>query len=169
MSGPQIVIEMDSNEAKLWAGFQRIMRGEEGIEKGMGKVAGETRKAAAEQAALERAAKRTIDSVLTPQERYNQKIAELNTLYSKSLLNVNQFRSALSQLDAQYNTTQGAAEKTHGSMANIGQAGEKTFGAAALASLGAYVTGLVSISAALGLVADGFAAVDVPPSPNLHV
>ncbi len=137
MSGPQIVVEMDSDEAKLWAGFQRIMRGEEGMEKGMGKVAGETRKAAAEQAALERAAKRVIDSVMTPQERYNAKIAELNRLYGASKLSVDQFRAATQRAGSQLDAT--------------GQAGEKAFGAAAVASVGRYVGGLASIATVLGI------------------
>ena len=102
MPGPQIVVEMDANEAKLWSAYQRIIQGETQMEAGMKKVSRATNEAAKEQRDLERSAKRVLDSIATPQEKFNQKLQELGRLFTASKLTAEQFRAAVTKVRTEY-------------------------------------------------------------------
>ncbi len=84
---------------------------------------------------LQDAAKRVAESV-DPQTKYNNRIAELAQLVTKAGL-----------------STEHAAEKARqyrAQLEGVGVAGEKAFGAQAVASIGRYLAGFLSVGAAIG-------------------
>ena len=143
-AGPQIVVEMDADEAKMWQKFKRIEQAEGGVEAALKAIGRAGKAAAADQAVLERAAVRVLKSIETPQERHNQKIAELNRLYGANKLTVDQFRRALTQVREEYARATTATEENTGALENAADAGSRAFGSAMLSQ----VKGLL---AALGL------------------
>ena len=143
-AGPQIVVEMDADEAKMWQKFKRIEQAEGGVEAALKAIGRAGKAAAADQAVLERAAVRVLKSIETPQERHNQKIAELNRLYGANKLTVDQFRRALTQVREEYARATTATEENTGALENAADAGSRAFGSAMLSR----VKGLL---AALGL------------------
>lgn len=102
MANPQIVVEMDADEAKMWQKFKRIENAEGGVEAALKAIGRAAKGAAGEQADLERAALRVLKSIETPQQRYNQQIAELNRLFVANKLTVDQFRAAVARVDGEY-------------------------------------------------------------------
>ncbi len=160
MPGSQVVVEMDANEAKLWAAFQRIVQGEAQMETGMKKVSKATNDAAKEQRELERSAKRVLESIATPQDRYNAKITELNKLYGASKLTVDQFRAALTKVRNEYAALNDAATKNAQKTEDASVANAKAFGPEPLAAIGRYAAGILSLSAAIGIIKQGFTDMD---------
>ncbi|MDD8027906.1 MAG: hypothetical protein PHI34_15510, partial [Acidobacteriota bacterium] len=119
---------MDANEAKLWSAYQRIVQGEVQMETGMKKVSRATSEAAKEQRELERSAKRVLDSISTPQEKFNQKLQELGRLFAASKLTVEQFRTAVTKVRAEYDALNSAADAQSRTLDKAAQAGTRAFG-----------------------------------------
>ena len=135
MPGPQIVVEMDANEAKLWSAYQRIIQGETQMEAGMKKVSRATNEAAKEQRDLERSAKRVLDSIATPQEKFNQKLQELGRLFTASKLTAEQFRAAVTKVRTEYDALNRVVDTQSQTLEKAAQAGTRAFGPQMLASV----------------------------------
>lgn len=121
----QIVVEMDANEARLWSAFQKVASGTVEMETGMKKVSRATNEAAKEQRELERSAKRVLDSIATPQERFNQRLQELGRLYSANKLTVEQFRTALTKVRTEYDALTATVADNSKEQAELERAAKK--------------------------------------------
>ena len=146
MSNPQIVVEMDADEAKMWQKFKRIENAEGGVEAALKAIGRATKDVSNENAKMERAAAQTLRSIQTPQERYNQKIGELKHLYDKNKLSLDQYRRAVEQVESQYK--------------RASDSGEDAFGDKALRNLVQYTAGIASIAALLGKAVQMFHDLD---------
>jgi len=130
MADGGIVIEMSSEESKLWRGFQSIIAQQTKMEGGLQKVGAAGNKAAAEQRKLEQAAKRVYEQTRSPQERYAAKMQQLNMLVGRGKISQDTYARATRQATEQ--------------MRAAGQAGTNAFGPKMMGM----VTGLIG---ALGL------------------
>lgn len=106
----------------------------------------ETVKESVSQAKLLDAAAQRIAENISPQDKYNRKMAELKVL-------VDSGRLSLSQAEA-------AAKKYGDSLDRAGKTGDKAFGPSALQSVGQMALGVMGVSSALDLVVNAFRAVN---------
>jgi len=130
MSNPQIVVEMDADEAKMWQKFKRIENAEGSVEAALKAIGRAAKQAASDQTDLQRAAVRTLKAIETPQERHNRKIEELNRLYGANKLSVDQFRRALTQVRDEYAKVTDVAQENTGALDEAANAGNRAFGSA---------------------------------------
>lgn len=100
----QLVVEMSAEEAKLWQSMQGIIAQQAKMEGGWSKVAAQSRQAERAQNDMARSAQRVLNEIQTPQERYNSRIKELDTLLQHGKLSQDQYglavRRARDQMDA---------------------------------------------------------------------
>lgn len=141
----EVTLRMTLDEAQAVAAIQRVINRQKQQEKGVEDV-GKKYKEAAKEAAqasrdAERFAARVKDTTATPLEKVASMQARLNDLVKRGLLDQKQAGDYLDQY--------------RGKMQGVAQAGQKTFGADALASVGQFATGLLSVSAALGIIKQG--------------
>lgn len=142
----KIEVEMTAEMSKLWQSFTTIASQAakaEGAIKGTSKAIDQ---AAKEQERLNRAAKAIERDMLTPQEKYNAKIKELDTLLKNAGLSQEAYRRAV--------------VKAKSDLDQAGAAGRAAFGAKALGDLRAMATGAIGVSAAVALVTAAYRTAD---------
>lgn len=110
-----IVVTMSADEAKLWKAQQKVIDQQEKMRRKYGELADTskaTAKAAREEATARAAAERShqkelrkgqalTESLRTPQEQYNQALAEAEELYKKGAISAETHRRRVEQLKAE--------------------------------------------------------------------
>ena len=134
----QIVVEMSSEEAKLYQGIQSIISQQAKMERGFTKIASSSRQAGREAAQLARQAKRVYEETRTPQERYNRKLEDMQRLLEKNKISHDTYRRAAAQAKDE--------------LLGVQQAGTAAFGATAISQLTTFAAGFLSVSNAVGTV-----------------
>jgi len=135
MSGAQINIKMNADEARAWEAFNKLRRGAKGLEDGLEKISAKSRALGKENARLERAAKKVYESTRTPQERYTQKMKELHQLLPRLVGGHETYRRKVAQLREEYKAARTASTSA--------------FGSGAISQLKSYALGFVGISTAI--------------------
>jgi len=105
LSSAQINIKMNADEARAWEAFNKLRRGAKGLEDGLEKISAKSRKLAGENARLARESKKVYDDTRTPQERYYQKLQQLNLMVGKCRISTTTYGRAIKQLNDEYRTT----------------------------------------------------------------
>lgn len=140
-----ITLEMTLDEARYVQAIQRAMAAQTKMEGGAKKVGDELKKATkeAEQAAreLESFAKKTTQINATPVERYRGEMEKLDRALKAG---------AISQ-----ETHRRATERAKQELDAAGKSSDQSFGDQAVEQLANFATGVVSISAAVGVVKQG--------------
>jgi hypothetical protein len=90
-SGPQLIVTMSSDEAKLWRGLQNIIDQEKKVETGAEGITAAARRAERE---LARFAEKTKQIDTSPAERMRAEINKLDAALKKGLLTQEQFNKA---------------------------------------------------------------------------
>jgi hypothetical protein len=140
-----ITLDMTLDESRMVAAFLRAADAQKKVEGGSKKLGDELKKAGkeAEQVArdLDAFAKKTTAINATPLERYRGEMEKLDRAFKSGKISQETF--------------QRATERAKVELSQAGQASDKSFGAQALAQLGSYAAGMLSISAAAGVVKQG--------------
>jgi len=142
MSGPQVVVEMSANEAKMWQAFKRLEQAEGGAENALKRISGAAKESSREHRALERDAKRVYESTRTPQERYNRDLDKLKGHLEANRISTGTYSRAVEKLGQDYRKTQ--------------QSGTAAFGTQALSDLRGLALGMVGVSSAVYQVIAAF-------------
>lgn len=133
---PQLVVEMTSEESKLWQGLQRVIAGEGDLEKALQKVVGASKQVGNEYDANSRAAQRLYDATRTPQEQYNRSLEKYNRLLEDGRIN--------------QETHARAVEMAKHKLEEAGKAGEEAWKKGAESAKG-FITEIAGIASAAGL------------------
>jgi hypothetical protein len=140
-----VTITMSLEQAKAMAALTEVIAKQSQQEAGLGGIVKRSQEAARAQEELGRAAKRVLNEIATPQERFATKQAELNRLFQAGALNQEQYGRAMQQ-------TRGAMEAT-------GEVTESAFGPKAGAHLLNFAAGLTGISISAASVLAGMVAI----------
>lgn len=125
-----------SNVTTKFTGDEKdLLRSQEAIAKGTEKISDEYRKAAKEAAELDRAAKRMLANIETPQEAHNERLKTLNRLLETGRINQEQFERATVK---SHQTLRAQNTQVTSGLSNIAT------------SVGGVVAGYVGVSQAIG-------------------
>jgi hypothetical protein len=140
----EIAYKLTAEEKQALEAIKRIAEAFAGGEGAVKKMTDATKQLSKDQEEMGRAAQRVMREIETPQERYNAKLAELNKLLEAGKLTQDQFGRAAKQ----------AGDELEG----VGKKGTEAFGAKAVGDLKSYITGMVSLHAAIDLAKRGLEA-----------
>jgi hypothetical protein len=138
----EIAYKLTADEKAAVDAIRKVAEAYSGVEGGVKKVSEATKALEREQAEMGRLAKRIMEEAKTPAELYHEEIAKINKLFRDGQIDVRAYESA--------------TKKAHDQMVEAGKAGNAAFGSQAVNTLTGYVTGLLSVSAAIGAVERGF-------------
>ncbi len=149
MGAGEVKFTADMEGAAALKEVQRLSKELGKLEKSFDKLAKSSKKGTTEKIKLDKQAmeldrqrKRVLEQIITPQEKYNKKVKELNVLLRTGRLTQDQYSRAV--------------RKTRDDLKGADRAGQSAFGTGALRRVGTYVAGLATIAQAVRLITDEF-------------
>jgi hypothetical protein len=116
--GEGVQVDITANAQAYEQALQRLGQLQSQFEQKLRGVGETSKKVSREERELNRARLRVLQQIMTPQEKYNQKVGELDRLLKSNKLSQDQYNRAVGQA------------KQH--LDEVGQSGEKAFGAKAI-------------------------------------
>jgi hypothetical protein len=134
-------VDITANAQAYEQALQRLGQLQDQFEQKLRGVGQTSQRVGREERELNRARAQVLQQIMTPQERYNQKIAELDRLLGRNKLSQDQYNRAVSQ--------------AKGELDKAGESGEKAWGAKQIGNLKNYVVGITSATTAIAIVRGG--------------
>lgn len=136
ISSQKTLIQGDASQ--YFQEFAKLAVANEKYKKQLRDLQGETKKLTKEQQALAREAKKAFEDARSPQERYRQKMEQLNRLVKKGTIDQRHYQAAVAKTNREYRAA--------------GQAGQRAFGPQALGQLKSMALGYVGVSQGISAV-----------------